>query len=160
MSCPLQAQPEDSDSSGYGSDFTPDEEELLNELLSKAVAEHATVATPTSTPNHPVPVIEDALTVTTPEPADIESLPPAVLAVLVADIEDGVEDPRGVRLPKVLGRESPRSPWQQWSQRPWTRSTSAVAGRSGQDAVNRNSPLGMSFLCFLCCLGHGVGVLG
>lgn len=160
MSCPPQGpQPENSDSSEYGSDFTPDEEELLSELLAKAVAEHATVATPTSISNSTVPVIEDALTVSTPEPTDIEPLQPAILAALVADIEDGVEDPRGVRVPKVLGRESPRSPWKQSSERPWTRSTfNVMAGRSSQEAINRNNPSGMSVLKFshrqlcVCCV--------
>lgn len=147
MSCPPQVpRPEDLDSSDYGSDFTADEEELLNELLSKAVAEHATIATPSPTPNPTEPAIEDSHTVSTPEPTDIESLQPAVFAALVADIEDGVGDPPGIRLPKVLGRESPRSPWKQPNQRPWPRSTSGVARRSSQEAVGRNSSLGMSFL--------------
>ncbi|KAJ5204676.1 uncharacterized protein N7498_005555 [Penicillium cinerascens] len=142
MSCPPQVpRPEDPDSSDYGSDFTPDEEELLNELLSKAVAEHATIDTPSPTPNPTEPAIEDfdSRTISTSEPSDIASLQPAVLAALVADIEDGVGDPPGVRLPKVLGRESPRSPWKQPNQRPWPRSTSGVAGRSSQEAVGRNS---------------------
>lgn len=148
MSCPPQVpQPEDPDSSDYGSDFTPDEEELLNELLSKAVAEHATVATPISTPTPTVPTIEDALTISTPEPTDTEFLQPNIIAALVADIEDGVEDPYGVRVPKILGRDSPRSPWKQSSRRPWTRHTSNVmAGRSSQDAIHRNSSSGMSIL--------------
>ncbi|KAJ5676836.1 Major facilitator superfamily domain general substrate transporter [Penicillium maclennaniae] len=142
MSCPLQgSQPDTPDSSDYGSDFTPDEEELLNELLSRAVAEPATVATPTPTSNSIFSVIEDSLTVSTPEPTDIEPLQTAILAALVADIEDGVEGPRGVRVPKVLGRESPRSPWKQSNERPWTRSTSNVmAGRSSQEAIHRYNP--------------------
>jgi exonuclease V len=148
MPCPPQVpQPEESDSSDYGSNFTPDEEELLNELLSKAVAEHATVAAPISTPTPTVPTIEDALTISTPEPTDTEFLQPNIVAALVADIEDGVEDPYGVRVPKKLGRDSPRSPWKQSSQRLWTKSTSNVmAGRSSQEAIHRNSPFGMSSL--------------
>lgn len=125
---------ENYDSSDYGSDFTPDEEELLNDLLSKAVASPATA---------------DANSIAVAKQQDLESLQPAVLAALVADVEDGIEGPPSVRLPKVLGREKPRSPWRQASQRPWFgpgASSGAAAGRASQDADNRGSPLGMSAL--------------
>lgn len=152
MSCPPQRrQPDASDSSDYGSDFTPEEEHLLNELITKAIAEHATataqrgagsVSTPTPTPN-----VEDAIT--TPIAAtlaNLDSLQPATLAAIVADIEDAVTFP-GVRLPKVLGREKPGSPWRRSSQRAWpgpTSPRSPVAGRSSQGANYKNPPIGMS----------------
>lgn len=108
MSCPQES---DSD---YGSDFTPDEEQLLNDLLSK-VAGHATDETSATSPSTPIltstptPVAQ-ITTPKSPEHLELESLSPAALAALVTDIEDGVEEP-SVRLPKVLGREGPRSPW-------------------------------------------------
>ncbi|KAL5364703.1 exonuclease V [Aspergillus floccosus] len=72
-------------SSDYGSDFSPDEEELINELLAKAVAEHTTTA--------PSP--------TTPEPpSQTETL------AAVGDIEDYYEGfPSSPRTPRVLGRQ-------------------------------------------------------
>ncbi|CAI7679003.1 unnamed protein product [Penicillium pancosmium] len=152
MSCsPQLPRPEQSDSSDYGSDFSPEEDELLNELLAQAVTENATIhpnATPTSTststpiPTTP-PVTQNTNRVLLPDPADIETLQPATLAALVADIEDGIEDAPGVRLPKVLGREKPRSPWRQSSQRPWMGSQSArgSADRTSPGPNNRPSPL-------------------
>lgn len=151
MSCPPQRpRPELSDSSDYGSDFTPDEEHLLNELVTKAVAEQATAtahrdATPVSTPT-PSQNVADAIT--TPIAAtlaELDSLQPATLAAVVADIEDAVTSP-GVRLPKVLGREKPGSPWRRSSQRPWpgpTSPRSPVAGRSSQGSINKDPPIGI-----------------
>ncbi|KAJ5879699.1 hypothetical protein N7455_003164 [Penicillium solitum] len=145
MSCPERNE----DESDYGSDFTPDEADLLNELLNKAVAEHATdpdatfISTPTwiSTPTP----IEHITSPKSPELVDLESLQPEPLAALVADIEDGIE-PARVRSPKVLGREGPRSPWRQSQPRPgqavrWSASASA-RGRSSPRAGNsdRYSP--------------------
>ncbi|KAJ5774846.1 Major facilitator superfamily domain general substrate transporter [Penicillium paradoxum] len=139
MSCPERI--EDLDSSDYGSDFTPDEEDLLNNLLSKAVAEHATDAA-TSTPtwtSTPTP-IERITAPKSPELAELESLQPTVLAALVADIEDGIEPPV-VRLPKVLGREGPLSPWRQSQPRPGpaVRWNPSAMGRSSPHAGNSNS---------------------
>lgn len=140
MSCPERT--EDLDSSDYGSDFTPDEEDLLNTLLSKAVAEHATDATPTHTWLPTPTPIERTTAPKTPDLTDLDSLQPAVPA-LVADIEDGIEPV--VRLPKVLGREGPRSPWRQSQPRPAVRWNPTATGRSSPRASNRNrsSPLGM-----------------
>ncbi|CAG8192556.1 unnamed protein product, partial [Penicillium nalgiovense] len=141
MSCPERIE----DDSDYGSDFTPDEEDLLNELLNKAVAEHATDTDATSIStltwiSTPTPV-EPITAPKSPELAELESLQPAALEALVADIEDGVEPP-SVRLPKVLGREGTRSPWRQWQPRPgqavrWGPSASAM-GRSNPRAGNNN----------------------
>lgn len=153
MSCPPTLPRADSDSSDYGSDFTPDDEEVLNELLSKAVAQHATVATPTSPspsaahdiPATPTPALEDA---SASVPVDLESLQPAVLDALVADIEDAVEDVPGVRFPKVLGREKPHSPWRQASRRsPFGFGAGSQFGagpwRASPGPDNRDSPSGM-----------------
>lgn len=158
MSClPQLTRAETSGSSDYGSDFTPDEEELLNELLCKAVAEHATAATPTSTAAVPTIEHEDTIAAT----ADLESLQPAVIDALVADIEDGLEEPSGsLRLPKVLGREKPRSPWRQASQRsPFGPGVQAGAGVwcASPGAGNRSSPSGMR--CSIFPWRFGIGVL-
>ncbi|KAJ5359505.1 uncharacterized protein N7496_011918 [Penicillium cataractarum] len=145
MSCPPQiSRPEVSDSSDYGSDFTPDEEELLNELVTTAAAEHATVqrdATPVSTPT-PNHISED--TITTPVAAtleDLDSLQPATIAALVADIEDAVTNAPGVRLPKVLGREKPGSPWRRSSQRLWPGPTSPRSPMASQGSNNSRSQI-------------------
>ncbi|KAJ5167127.1 uncharacterized protein N7482_005908 [Penicillium canariense] len=122
MSCsPQIPRPDEPGSSDYGSDFTPDEEQVLNDLLTKAAAKHATVqrvATPLSfaTPND---IGDDAnTTLVAAKLADLDSLQPAVLDARVTDIEDGLQDPPGVRLPKVLGREKPRSPGRQSIEHP------------------------------------------
>ncbi|KAJ5385449.1 Mpv17/PMP22 [Penicillium concentricum] len=136
------------DDSDYGSDFTPDEEDLLNNLLNKAVAEHATAADTDATSfsttwiSTPTP-IEQITAPKSPELADLESLQPAALDALVADIEDGIGP--SVRLPKVLGRERPRSTWQpqprpgqavRWGANASARGISNPRARNS----NRNSP--------------------
>ncbi|PYH99716.1 hypothetical protein BO71DRAFT_368755 [Aspergillus ellipticus CBS 707.79] len=99
MSCPPPSSPptptglhDSASSSDYGSDFTPEEEALLSDLLQVAT-DHATPAAPsaTATPQSP------------PPPA-----PPAV----VQDIEDQYADPpnSSTWTPRVLGREKPA--WQ------------------------------------------------
>lgn len=149
MSCPERNE----DESDYGSDFTPDEEDLLNHLLNKAAAEHATDANATfnSTPTWiPTPTpIEHITAPKSPELVDLETLQPEARVALV-DIEDGFE-PAGVRSLKVLGREGHRSPWRQSQSRPgqavrWGPSASAM-GRSSPYAgnSNRHSPFGMLF---------------
>ncbi|KAJ5091459.1 hypothetical protein NUU61_006329 [Penicillium alfredii] len=144
MSCPPPLQrPEKRHSSDYGSDFTPDEEELLNELLTKADADAAAPSTPNriSTPSAALLPIEDPISARAAETPDLASLHPTALAALVADIEDGVDDPVGIRLPKVLGREHPRSPWRCSSQQPhWSPGLGwgGMAGRTVQSADNRD----------------------
>lgn len=129
MSCP-----EDSESSDYGSDFSPDEEQLLNDLLNKA-AGHATgqAATSQSTPiliSTPT-LVEQPTPPQSPELADLASSQPAALATLVADIEDVVEQPNA-RRPKVLGREA-RAPW-------WTRPRPDQRLGREFSATGRSSP--------------------
>ncbi|KAJ5082362.1 hypothetical protein N7532_011405 [Penicillium argentinense] len=148
MSCSPVPRPEP-DSSDYGTDFTEEEDELLNELLAAADAQHAPVrsdaiSTSTSTPNFAVPTTENANIVTTPELPVPGSLQPAIYAALVADIEDGIEGPSSPRLPKVLPRENPRSPWKQASQRQWfgSRGAGSYLGcpSPGPSNSNRSSP--------------------
>ncbi|PIG82576.1 hypothetical protein AARAC_011279 [Aspergillus arachidicola] len=119
MSCPQSSQVLMKDtitdnSSDYGSDFTPDEEDILNELLAQAVTEHAALhATPPPPPPQP----------TTTSPTAKETNHP------VGDIEDCHVAPSSPRTPKVLGRQKPV--WQ--VSRTWG---SPVAGRAGQMASN------------------------
>ncbi|KAL4866435.1 exonuclease V [Aspergillus spectabilis] len=81
-------------SSDYGSDFSADEADLVNELLAKvdATAPVTTVATTTTT---------TTITITQPTPTRQEQ------AAAVPDIEDLAEDVSGSRVPRVLGREKP-----------------------------------------------------
>lgn len=153
MSCsqqqPAPDHPEDLDSSDYGSDFSPDEEAVLDVLNADAVAEYAALGqgTASSPLNRYTPaaiVTETAIGTATrietntsrPELFDRQ---PGAQEALIADIEDGLqdEDPPALRLPRVLGREMPRSPWRQSSQQlregpapGW--SPLARAGRAGQ----------------------------
>lgn len=76
-------------SSDYGSDFTPDEEETLNELA-KAATEHAALHT---TPPPP----QQSTTDTTVKETYFA----------VADIEDSYVAPSSPRTPRVLGRQKP-----------------------------------------------------
>ncbi|CAG8426284.1 unnamed protein product [Penicillium salamii] len=141
---------ESDDSTDYGSDFTPDEEQLLNELLNKAAGpatgQPATAPTP-FLPSTPV-TVERITTPKSPELLELESLQPAALAALVADIEDGVEEP-SARLPKVLGRERPRTPWRSRQSQPgqgsrWSPSTmersSACTGISNRPLSSVEHP--------------------
>ncbi|KAI9040838.1 exonuclease V [Aspergillus affinis] len=112
MSCPPPSQTinPDADSSDYGSDFTPDEEALLNELLDKvappatssfpAVATAAATTTTTAAPLYPPPV---------PPRSPSQQTFTSTTAVL-GDIEDYYGDPASGRVPRVLGRQMP--PWQ------------------------------------------------
>ena len=128
MSCLPSSQKLMSDSSSdYGSDFSPDEEELINELLAKAVAEHATTGT-TATAASP----------TTPEPPS-----QAEILAAVGDIEDYYEGVLpGPLTPRVLGRQKPA--WQVSRVR-----HGAVPSRANGTPGNDGTATGMSTL--LCC---------
>ncbi|KAJ6109141.1 hypothetical protein N7486_001375 [Penicillium sp. IBT 16267x] len=147
MSCPPQTpQPEDSDSD-YGSDFTPDEVVLLNQLLTKAVAEHAPAESgatpispftaPTQTPGPTIALNANNYI----DPAGFGYLQPPVVAALVTDIEDGIAEFPVARA-KVLGREKPRSLWKS-SKRPWegTDTRDGIEARASQGADNRANTL-------------------
>lgn len=125
---------ESDDFSDYGSDFTPDEEQLLNDLLNKATGP-ATGQAATTSPWTPslssTPVsVERLTTPKLPEISELDFIKPAIRTALVADIEDGVDEP-SARLPKVLGREKPRAPW---------RSRPAQSSRWSPTAMGRWSP--------------------
>lgn len=133
---------DESGGSDYGSDFTPDEEELLNELLAKAAATHQRAATASQDHFH-IPATTTATAVEVEEEEeevsrqDLQSLQPNLV---IGDIED-YGDLRTARVPKVLGREkwSPRKTQQVlWPWRP----------ASSQDRSNVGSARGM-FACLL-----------
>ncbi|KAJ5291191.1 hypothetical protein N7478_000442 [Penicillium angulare] len=154
MSCQPQIPHEDPDTSDYGSDFTPDEEELLNDLFTKAVAERGpaesdatpvssqtNTLTPAATPRAtPIPAIA-RIPIASVELPDTNSSQAPVFASFVADIEDGIAEPPSTRLPKVLGREKLRSPWRGPSQQPWKEIGSARTGLAfGTNQGANNSP--------------------
>lgn len=132
MSCPqssrhLMKDTISDNSSDYGSDFTPDEEEVLNKLLAQAVKEHATPlhATPPPPPTQP--------STTTPTAKETNGA--------VGDIEDCHVAPSSPRTPKVLGRQ--KTVWQ--VSRTWR---SPVAGRAGQMASNGDAAFGINPVFF------------
>ena len=84
-----------SSSSDYGSDFSPEEETLLGELLTQAVVEHATA--PAILPRQPFPNHQRP------------QFHPSTEPVAVTDIEQ-CHEIVPERLPRVLGRAMP--PWQ------------------------------------------------
>ncbi|PLB34123.1 exonuclease V [Aspergillus candidus] len=87
-------------SSEYGFDFTPEEETLLDELLTNAVAEHATA--PAIIPRQP---FHHQLQQQHQQP----QLHPPTAPIAVTDIEQ-CHEVVPERVPRVLGREMP--PWQ------------------------------------------------
>ncbi|RDW89960.1 exonuclease V [Aspergillus mulundensis] len=102
---PTQFIPDDDDalnsSSDYGSDFSADETDVLNELLAQVDATGPVATTTTAPQHHPSPT-RHALT---PPPAS------APVPAVIPDIEDLGDDVPGDRVPRVLGRE--KSPlWQ------------------------------------------------
>ncbi|KAH8426313.1 uncharacterized protein LDX57_004059 [Aspergillus melleus] len=118
MSCPPPSQTvnSDADSSDYDSDFTPDEEALLHDLLDKVappatatssspdVATAATAAT-TSTTTPSLPLYPPPIPPRSPSQQTFTST-----TAVVGDIEDYYGDPASGRVPRVLGRQMP--PWQ------------------------------------------------
>ena len=146
MSCPSSATPlipggfHDSNSSiDYGSDFSPEEEALLDDLLAKVAPDpHAT-----STPAVPVPAT----------PAAIAQPPPPSVAAVVQDIEDQYADPSSSRVPRVLGREKPA--WQIQSNRPGGGARPAPIPGYIRTASGSSPCLFSSLVCvFPCCAGQ------
>ena len=98
MSCQLpssQQQLASDNSSDYGSDFTPEQEALVDELLANA--------TGTENASAPTTAIDN-----TPTQAPIET------TVAAVDIEDfyNAHSQSSPRVPRVLGREKPGASWQ------------------------------------------------
>ncbi|PLB52279.1 hypothetical protein P170DRAFT_462268 [Aspergillus steynii IBT 23096] len=106
MSCPpsqtlnFDRPAADADSSDYGSDFTPEEEELLHELLDQVAT--TTVAT---TPAVPSTVASPPIPPRSPSQQTFTST-----TAVLGDIEDYNGDAASGRVPRVLGRQMP--PWQ------------------------------------------------
>ncbi|KAL7661792.1 hypothetical protein ACMYSQ_001166 [Aspergillus niger] len=109
MSCPPPAYPiipgafDDSDDSSsttdYGSDFSPEEDALLTDLLAK--------------------IAPDRHAITTTAPAEAAAHPPpSQVAPVIRDIEDQYADPSNSWVPRVLGREKPTWPQRNWANRP------------------------------------------
>lgn len=105
MSCqlPSSQQPLASDnSSDYGSDFTPEQEALVDELLANA----------TGTGNAPVPTTAvEAVAATTTTTAIDNTPEPTVATVDIEDCYDA-HSQSSPRVPRVLGREKPGTSWQ------------------------------------------------
>ena len=109
----------DDSSSDYGSDFTPEEEEQLNELLAQAATEGAT-------PGHPVDQ-------TSPQP----------VACTVGDIEDyGALSP--VRSRRILGKQN----IDHWQREAWEVGSSSQTSDLDGTALGMNSALDrLGLLC-------------
>lgn len=168
----VDMQPNDlnDDSSDYGSAFTPDEEELLNELLARVVApEHQTSTVTISTA---VTTTEETTTTTTTSESQqqlltevlLDDLQPLSDPLIISDIED-YEIPHSARVPRVLGREawSPATKrvWQQRQQQSQTSGTIARKLWSSQPptssaAINVRAQIGGTLLS-LCYDGFDFG---
>ncbi|KAL3468038.1 exonuclease V [Aspergillus heterothallicus] len=92
------------DDSDYGSDFSADESELVNQLLANVDAPGPVVIAP---PPPAVPLAAQQNSPTRPVLVQIQVQAPAVI---VRDIEDCDGDVSGGRRPRVLGKEKPA--WQ------------------------------------------------
>lgn len=150
------------DSSDYGSEFTPDEEELLNELLTRVA------------PDRQIPTTTTALattTTTTSEPQQqsltevlLYDLQPLSDPLIISDIED-YEVPHSARVPRVLGREA----WSPATKRVWQQKQQQTGGTvrklwSSQPPVSSSSisvdiraQIGGMFLRFSNAWVFGVG---
>ncbi|KAL4815651.1 exonuclease V [Aspergillus spinulosporus] len=101
---PFDTLPDDDDalssSSDYGSDFSPDETDLLNQLLAQVDATGPVVTAATTLQPRHSPTRQSLLPLPPPVP------PP------VPDIEDLGNDVPGERMPRILGREKRHPLWQ------------------------------------------------
>ena len=127
MSCQLpssQKQLDSDDSSDYGSDFTPEQEALVDELLANA----------TGTGNAPAPTtaVEAVTAATTTTAISNTFVEPTVATV---DIEDyyAAHSQSSPRVPWVLGREKPGTSWQLY------KTTHAPSPRGSQSALGTSS---------------------
>ena len=127
MSCQLpssQQQLASDNSSDYGSDFTPEQEALVDELLANA----------TGTGNAPAPTtaVEAVAAATTTTAISNTFVEPTVATV---DIEDyyAAHSQSSPRVPRVLGREKPGTSWQLY------KTTHAPSPRGSQSALGTSS---------------------
>lgn len=114
------ADSDSSSSSDYGSDFSPEEEALLDELLAKVAPNHATVPDPVVA----APALSPPLL-----PVPIEA------SATIADIEDQYAGSSSRPLPRVFGREKPA--WQ--TRRTWpygARRPASIPGHRGPSSGN------------------------
>lgn len=128
----------DNNSSDYGSDFSTDEEELLNDLLARVAASNTTFPPPTSTATAAVAA---TAVVESGSQAAVEENSSGSQATAVPDIED--YDPLHFsRVPKVLGRETWNSQ-QRWRQQQQRQINSTTLRRTAQrsDPVARDSSI-------------------
>ena len=130
MSCQLpssQQQLASDNSSDYGSDFTPEQEALVDELLANATgtenASAPTTAVEAGAATTPANAIGDTA-LQTPEPT-----------VATVDIEDyyDAHSQSSPRVPRVLGREKPGASWQLY------KTTHAPSPRGSQSALGTSS---------------------
>lgn len=119
------------DSSDYGSDFTPEEEELLNELLAHVATQHA-AATRSATAT----IVESAAD------SQEQKVQPTLL---VGDIEDYEEHPKSPRTPKKLGREKCIPPWARGTQQNRTAPLHWIPGVASQVAGDPRAATGTVF---------------
>lgn len=123
---PQQSTPDDSD---YGSDFTPEQEALVNELFAKIATESASVA-PTTPPPPPLPQPPSQLPRNTATEV-AAAIPTATQDTVGAqDIEDYYAPHSSPRVPRVLGREKPGTSWQLYKTAggPWSKTSGAGTG--------------------------------
>lgn len=127
MSCQLpssQKQLDSDDSSDYGSDFTPEQEALVDELLANA--------TGTRNASAPTTAVEAVAAATTTTAISNTFVEPTVATV---DIEDyyAAHSQSSPRVPRVLGREKPGTSWQLY------KTTHAPSPRRSQSALGTSS---------------------
>lgn len=127
MSCQLpssQKQLDSDDSSDYGSDFTPEQEALVDELLANA--------TGTRNASAPTTAVEAIAAATTTTAISNTFVEPTVATV---DIEDyyATHSQSSPRVPRVLGREKPGTSWQLY------KTTHAPSPRRSQSALGTSS---------------------
>ncbi|KAL4977284.1 exonuclease V [Aspergillus desertorum] len=137
MSCSPQPppdrtqNPDDSDalslSSDYGSDFSADEADLLNQLLARV----DTTGTPATTPQSHHSSTRQA-----------QNLPPVPAPATVLDIEDLNDNVWGERVPRILGKENRHPFWQ--VQTAGGAHSDAPTHKAGWVPVSREATIGMN----------------
>lgn len=121
---PRQLTPDDSD---YGSDFTPEQEALVDVLLAKIDTESASV-TPSTPPPLPQPPPQFPRNTATEVAATIPVATQDTIGT--QDIEDYYAPQSSPRVPRVLGREKPGTTWQLYKTAgsPWAKLSGAGTG--------------------------------
>lgn len=134
---PQQLTPDDSD---YGSDFTPEQEALVDELFAKIATKSASVAPTTSPPPLSQPPSQLSRNFATDVAAAISIATQNTIGT--QDIEDYYAPHSSPRIPRGLGREKPGTTWQLYKPAggPWSKATGAGTGAgSGSGLPAQNS---------------------